>query len=115
MAKSDYVNPSYKRSDHPSFQEKRHSLVIDSQGASNREVQTEVGTLKFEDGVAVLPDDTRARDIIDEMNETEAMHPDQYALVEKKPTVNVDPIHRMHVGWTRSFESAWERIFGDKK
>ena len=89
--KKNYVNPSYRRSDHPSFKEKRHTMVVDSQGASNRDVQTESGTLRFENGVAVLPDDGRARDIVQEMNATgKANHPNQYALLEKRPTVNVD-------------------------
>ena len=87
----DYVNPSYTRSDHPSFQEKRHSLVIDAQGASNKTVQTESGAVRFENGVAVLPDDSRAKDIVQEINQSgKALHPNQYSLIEKKPTVNVD-------------------------
>ena len=65
-------------------------MVVDAQGASNRDVKTESGTLRFENGVAVLPDDSRARDIVQEMNATEARHPNQYALLEKRPTVNVD-------------------------
>jgi hypothetical protein len=113
MAKEDYTNPSYKRSDHPSFKEKKHSLVIDTQGASNREIHTESGTLRFEDGVAVLPDDTRAKDIYDEMLATQATHPDQYTLVEDKPTVNVDKIHRYTFGYNRRFSEAWDRIFGN--
>lgn len=95
---TDYTNPSYRRSDHPSFQQKRHTMVVDVQGASNRTVQTESGTLRFENGVAVLPDDSRARDIVQEMNATEASHPNQYALLEKRGTVNVDTVHRYHFG-----------------
>ena len=95
--KKSYVNPSYRRSDHPSFQQRKHSLVIDSQGASNRDVKTESGTLRFENGVAVLPDDSRAKDIVQEMNVTKARHPNQYALIEDKPTVNTDSIHRMRI------------------
>ena len=115
MAKADYVNPSYKRSDHPSFQDKKHTLLIDTQGASNKTIRTESGTLRFEDGVAVLPDDSRARDIYDEIQVTEALHPDQYTLVEDKPTVNVDELHRYTFGWNRSFGDAWDRIFGESK
>jgi len=96
--KKGYVNPSYQRSDHPSFQDKKHSLIIDAQGASNRTIKTESGTLRFENGVAVLPDDTRAKDVYDELQKTESLHPDQYALIEKKETVNVDKIHRYHFG-----------------
>ena len=96
--KKDYVNPSYKQSDHPSFQDKKHTLLIDAQGASNRTIKTESGTLRFENGVAVLPNDSRARDIYDEIQKTEAQHPDQYALVEKKPTVNTDRIHHYYFG-----------------
>ena len=113
MAKEDYTNPSYARSDHPSFQEKKHSLLIDNQGASNRSIPTESGTLKFENGVAVLPDDTRAKDIYDEIVATEALHPGQYTLVEDKPTVNVSQEHRYHFGYNRRFSDAWNRIFGN--
>ena len=101
--KKDYKNPSYRRPDHPSFQEKKHSLVIDAQSASNKTIETESGKLRFENGVAVLPDDERARDIVDELNgshdpNVRALHPDQYALVEEKPTVNTDPIHNYTFG-----------------
>ena len=96
--KSEYKNPSYRRSDHPSFQQKRHTMVVDAQGASNKEIQTESGTLRFENGVAVLPDDSRARDMVQEMNATNALHPNQFALIEKKGTVNVDKTHRYHFG-----------------
>ena len=113
MAKEDYTNPSYARSDHPSFQESKHSLLIDNQGASNRSIPTESGTLKFENGVAVLPDDTRAKDIYDEIVATEALHPGQYTLVEDKPTVNVDKIHRYTFGYNRKFAEAWDRVFGN--
>ena len=115
MAKENYTNPSYKRSDHPSFQDKKHTLLIDSQSASNREIKTESGTLKFEDGVAVLPNDERAKDIYDEIQATEARHPNQYSLVENKPTVNVDKLHRYTFGWNRSFGDAWDSIFGKSK
>ena len=32
-----------------------------------------------------------------EMNVTDARHPNQYALIEDKPTVNTDSIHRMRI------------------
>ena len=115
MAKQDYINPSYRRSDHPSFQDKKHTLLIDNQGASNRDIRTESGTLRFENGVAVLPNDERARDIYDEIKATEALHPNQYTLVEDKPTVNIDLDHRYTFGWNRSFGNAWDRIFGKSK
>lgn len=97
MATKDYTNPSYRKPG-KHFEQKKHSLVIDAQGASNREVRTESGTLKFENGVAMLPNDSRARDIVDEMNATEARHPHQYMLSEKRGTVNVDMVHRYHFG-----------------
>ena len=106
-----YTNPSYQKSDHPSFQDKKHTLLIDAQGASNKSIKTESGTLRFENGVAVLANDSRGRDIVDELNATKARHPQQYALVENKPTVNVDWTHRMRVGWTRSYEEAWKKVF----
>lgn len=93
-----YTNPSYRRSDHPSFEEKKHTLIIDSQGASNKSIETESGTLRFENGMAVLPDDERGRDMYDEVTKTHALHPNQYALVEDKPTVHVDPIHNYTFG-----------------
>jgi hypothetical protein len=108
----NYKNPSYKKSDHPSFQDKKHSLLIDTQKASNQEIRTESGTLRFEDGVAVLPDDSRAKDIFDEIKATEALHPNQYALVEDKPTVNVDTIHRYTFGYSRKYAENFERAFG---
>ena len=108
----NYTNPSYRRSDHPSFGEKKHSLLIDSQGASNKSIETESGTLRFENGVAVLPDDSRAKDIYDEMKVKHSLHPNQYSLTEDKPTVNADTVHRYSFGWSRSFSNAWERVFG---
>ena len=96
--KKKYVNPSYRSGANPLWGKKKHSLLIDSQGASNKEIQTESGTLKFENGVAALPDDSRAKDIYDEIQKTEALHPNQYSLVEDKPTVNTDTVHRYYFG-----------------
>ena len=110
--KKDYRNPSYRRPDHPSFGEKRHSMIVDAQGASNREIKTESGTLKFENGVAVLPNDTRAKDVYDELLAKHARHPKQFMLSEKRGTVNVSDLHRFSFGWSRTFASAWERAFG---
>lgn len=109
----NYTNPSYRRPDHPSFQEKRHSMIVDAQGASNKEIRTESGTLKFENGVAVLPDDSRAKDVYDELKAKHARHPNQFSLTQKRLTVNPDNTHRMRVGWTRKFADSWERAFGD--
>ena len=95
--KKNYTNPSYRRGDNPLWGKKKHSLLIDAQGASNKEVQTESGTVKFENGVAMLPHDTRAQDVYDELRVTEARHPNQYALVNNKPTINVDKTHRMRI------------------
>jgi len=95
--KKNYKNPSYRSGANPLWGKKKHSLLIDSQGASNREIQTESGTLKFENGVAALSDDSRAKDIYDEIQKTKASHPNQYALIEDKPTVNTDRTHRMRI------------------
>ena len=110
--KKDYKNPSYRSGSNPLWGKKKHSLIIDAQGASNREIQTESGILRFENGVAALPDDSRARDIVQEMNVTTALHPKQFSLVEDKPTVNTDQTHRYHFGWNRTYERAWELAFG---
>jgi hypothetical protein len=115
MTQKEYVNPSYRNAGHPSFKEKKHTLVIDNQGASNKDIQTESGTLRFENGVAVLPDDSRAKDMYDEMMATKALHPDHYTIVEDKPTVNIDQIHRYHFGYSRRFASRWEEIFGERQ
>ena len=109
----NYTNPSYRRPDHPSFQEKRHSMIVDAQGASNKVIETESGKLKFENGVAVLPDDSRAKDVYDELKAKHARHPNQFSLTQKRLTVNPDNTHRMRVGWTRKFADSWERAFGD--
>ena len=109
----NYTNPSYRRPDHPSFQQKRHSMIVDAQGASNRVIETESGKLKFENGVAVLPDDSRAKDVYDELKAKHACHPNQFSLTQKRLTVNPDNTHRMRVGWTRKFADSWERAFGD--
>ena len=96
--KKNYKNPSYRSGANPLWGKKKHSLIVDAQGASNREIRTESGTLRFENGVAALPDDSRAKDIYDEIQRTEARHPNQYALVQDKQTVNTDEIHRYYFG-----------------
>ena len=118
MTQKEYKNKSYADPSHPSFKEKKHSLIIDSQGASNKEIHTESGTLRFDNGVAVLPDDSRAKDMYDEVLATEARHPNQYALVEDKPTVNVDLTHRMRIGtiempWA-TYNALGKRVFDDE-
>ena len=96
--KQNYVNPSYRSGANPLWGKKKHSLLIDAQGASNKTIQTESGSLRFENGVAALPDDSRAKDIYDEIQKTQALHPNQYSLVQDKPTVNTDTVHRYFFG-----------------
>ena len=97
MTDKNKKNPSYKSPVNPLWGKKKHSLIVDSQGASNKTIRTESGVIKFEDGVAALPNDDRAKDIYDELKAREARHPNQYAFIGNKPTVNVDKTHRMRI------------------
>ena len=96
--KRDYRNESYKTSGNPNFRKKKHSLIIDSQGASEGAIKTESGTLNFESGIAMLPDDSRAEDMHAEITAKYANHPGHFALVQDKPTANVDRTHRYFFG-----------------
>lgn len=96
--KRSYVNQSYRTGSNSLWDKPKHSLIIDAQGASNKTIQTESGSLRFENGVAALPDDSRAKDIYDEIQKTQALHPNQYSLVQDKHTINTDTVHRYFFG-----------------
>ena len=98
MTDKTHTNPSYRSKSNPLWGKKKHSLIVDAQGASNRTIQTESGVVRFENGVAALENDDRAKDIYDELKVKEASHPNQYSFIGNKPLVNTDKTHRYYFG-----------------
>lgn len=86
---------SHRDPNNPHIKEKkRQSVLIDIQAPKRKTVITTAGTVTFERGMAVMPDDSRAEDILGELKKTE-MHPDQYNLVKHREGMWRDREHPM--------------------
>lgn len=97
--KAPFRNKSHKSKGNPLFDKPKQAVIFDIQskdGEEVRTVKTKAGTVRFDGGVAVLPDDTRADDIYGELKEQHGMHPlhNQFGLVRHRDSMKKDPVHR---------------------
>lgn len=97
--KKPWKNRSYKDRGNPDINKDKHyNMIIDTQAHDGKySVETEAGTIEFDQGIATLPADTRAKDIVAELREKHAKHPDQFAFLEKRSRINTDPVHRYQI------------------
>ena len=104
------MNPSYKRPSNRILNESpRHAVIQNMQSAKPTEVmQTEAGTIVFQNGMAVLPNDSRPDDVRAELSEKHGLHPGHFVLHKGQRNKNRDGIHNYVFGcWP---EMPWKRI-----
>ena len=97
--KKHYQNKSHKSKNNPDLKKKKQSILFDvQQKAPLSHYDTEAGTIVFEQGMAVLPDDTRADDAVAELQEKHGLHPDHFSHVSGREGVNTSRTHRYFQG-----------------
>ena len=78
---------------------KKQTILYDvQQGPGSKTIDTKAGTVKFVDGIAVLPDDGRGDEIAAEVKEKHSLHPTQYGVVKHREGMKRDSIHNYTFG-----------------
>lgn len=99
---SPFKNRSHKSRHNPDFDKPKQSVIFDVQarGAVAKTYHTRAGDVRFEGGVAVLPDDTRAEDIAGELQAEHGIHPThkQFGVVRHRDSQKRDGIHHYKFG-----------------
>ncbi len=101
-----YKNQTYKSKYNKDLDAKKQSVIVNiEQKEKVQTVKTAAGDIVFDQGIAVLPDDTRADDVYGELKQHE-QHPDQFALIKHREGFKRDPIHNYTFGqWP---EAPWK-------
>lgn len=96
----EWMNPSYKKRSNRILNESpRHAILQDLQAKATRNViETAAGRIVFENGIAVLPNDTRADDVKAELAETRGLHPGHYILHKGQRNKFRDGVHHYTFG-----------------
>jgi len=111
-----WVNESYRNPNSNILNQKKQTIIHDCDAGDGIHVEyTEAGTVVFDHGTAVLPNDMRAQDIAAELKSRKTNHRDRYAVVRDRESMKQDDIHHYTFGYSRNFASAWDRIFGEGK
>jgi len=93
-----WKNSTYKSQQNKELDAKKQNVIVNIEQESRIEtVRTTSGDIVFDQGIAVLPNDTRADDVVAELRQTQK-HPQQYALIKDREGFKRDPIHRYHFG-----------------
>jgi hypothetical protein len=88
-----FRNKSHRSKANPLFEQKKQTLLQDLDHAKGIHVEnTKAGTVVFEDGLAVLPNDGRANEMWAELN-GKRRHPHQYAYNPGREGMKRDPLH----------------------
>jgi hypothetical protein len=104
--KKPFRSGSHKSHLNPLIKQKKQALVFDLDAPDGKTLETKAGTVRFEQGMAVVPDDGRAEDIFGEMQQQQK-HRDQMALVRHREGMYRDKVHKHFFGsWP---EMPWKR------
>jgi len=85
--KNPFKNRSHADLNNPVLQNQKKQNVLVNIQNPNQEIRTESGTVKFEKGIAVLPPDSRAKDILGELKEKHSTHRDHFSLIEGRESM----------------------------
>ena len=109
-----WVNKSYKRGDNPDInRDPKHHMIMDVQREMTGPIETESGTIMFDQGLATLPADSRAEDVYAELQEKHAIHPQHFALLKNRERYNDSQTHRYFQGSLQGnghTSKKWEKI-----
>jgi hypothetical protein len=114
---TQWVNENHKNPHAKILQEKKQAIIHDCDAGDGIHVEyTEAGTVVFDQGTAVLPNDSRANEIMAELKTKKGYHRDRYAYVRNRESRMRDSIHNYTFGYSAIPQDKWDMIFGkDKK
>ena len=93
-----WKNSTYKSKYNKELDAKKQSVIVNIEQQSQIEtVRTKGGDIVFDQGIAVLPNDTRADEVVSELRQTQK-HPDQYALIKNREGFKRESGHNYHFG-----------------
>ena len=111
-----WVNESHKNPHANVLKDKKQTIIHDCDAGDGIHVEhTEAGTIVFDQGMAVLPNDSRASDILGELKTRKGNHRDRYAYVPNREGRKRDPIHNYTFAYNNVPKEKWERVFGKEK
>jgi len=106
-----WVNESHRNPHAKVLKDKKQTIIHDCDAGEGIHVEhTEAGTIVFDQGMAVLPNDSRASDILGELKTRKGNHRDRYAHVPNREGRKHDSIHNYTFGYNRKFSEAWARL-----
>jgi hypothetical protein len=92
-----FRNKSHRNKHNPELHKKKQTLLQDLDHGKGIHVEnTNAGTVVFEDGLAVLPNDSRGNEMWAELD-AKRRHPHQYAYVRDREGMMRDTTHPMRV------------------
>ena len=111
-----WVNESHRNPNAKVLQEKKQSVICDLDAGDGIHTEyTEAGVVVFDQGTAVLPDDSRANEMVAELKSRKGNHRDRYAYIRHREGMRRDPTHNYTFGYGHISEDRWNDIFGKKE
>lgn len=93
-----WVNESHRDPNASVLQQKKQTIIHDCDATDGVHIEhTEAGTVVFDQGMAVLPNDGRADEIMAELKGRKGNHRSRYAYVKDREGMRRDPLHKMRI------------------
>jgi len=94
-----WVNESHRNPNAKVLKQKKQSVLCDlDAGDGIHKEYTEAGMVVFDQGTAVLPNDSRADDIAAELMSRKGSHRSRYSFTRDREGHKRNPLHKMQVG-----------------
>ena len=116
-----WTNESHRSSNNSEFKKKKQTVLNNLDAGDGIKVEhTEAGTVVFDQGMAVLPNDGRADEIHKEL-ESRQRHPDQYAVTKHRESmsrqdVDLHPMRSLTIGlpWNK-YDKLGRKVEDDRE
>ena len=93
-----WANESHRDPHAKMFQDKTQSVICDLDAGDGIHTEyTEAGMVVFDQGTAVLPDDSRANEIVAELKSRKGNHRDRYAYTPHREGHKRSGLHPMRI------------------
>ena len=108
-----WVNESHRNPNASVLKDKKQAILCDLDAGDGMHTEyTEAGMVVFDQGTAVLPDDSRADDIVSELQSRRGNHRDRYAYTRGRNGRKRDDLHNYTFAYHNIPNERWELAFG---